>query len=748
MPNNFRLIPKISLCKKLGLSPFTGDSRRIGTVPIILVVACLFFATQLNAQPAFPASGISLQKQSLDEIKTILSKTGDQPTQETKQTLKKAPEFECLMPEDAVEGRKIFGHDLFRRMPITPPQNLTVASDYIIGPGDEINILIWGRVNESYTLTVSRDGTILFPKTGPLSVVGMTFEEMKKFVTRQAKNIVGADANITMGRLRSIQVFVLGEVRNPGAYSLNAMSTITNALMAACGPTQIGTLRKVELKRGSKTIIKMDFYDLLLKGDKSKDLRIRNGDVIFVPIVGPLVSIGGDVKRPAVDDVRRFADDVRKLAVGDVKRPAVGDVKRPAIYELKGETRLLDLIQMAGGLNATAFRGRVQLQRIEDHRLRTIYEGDLIDIGKNPDKNFVLRDGDLVKLFSIVDRMNTMIISGAIENPGEYGVIPGETKISDVIALAGGLLYYASEKAELTRVKVTKSGPQTERFVINISKAIEGDPQHNLSLEINDYIRIKTIPEWKLYKIVTLNGEVRFPGTYTIMKGETLSSLIERAGGFTDVAYINGAVFTRVSVKELQQRQLDDSIERLEQRILAQSAITIETALTPEAAMQQQTASQQRRALITKLKAAKAKGRITIKLDALERFKGSASDMLLEDGDTLNIPEIPNQVQVIGAVYNQNAFIYDSTAKVKSYLKQTGGMTKNADEDEIYILKVDGTAISKRTVRGFMSSRLDPGDTIVVPEKIEKIAWLREVKDITQILYQIAVTAGVIIVAF
>ncbi|MFQ5586035.1 MAG: SLBB domain-containing protein, partial [Thermodesulfobacteriota bacterium] len=437
MSNSFKLIPKVSLYHLLIIAFH------------LLIAGSLLLPAKINAQSAFPGADVSLQEQTIDdickrrnlspdkcqELKTRLSKTGDRPVRESIQTPKEG--FDCFTPEDTKKGLKIFGHDIFRRVPIMPPQNLPVPSDYTIGPGDEIDILIWGRVNARYALTVSREGAILLPEIGSLSVAGKTFQEMKRYITRQAKNIVGAEVSITMGRLKSIQVFVLGEVRNPGVYSLSAMSTVTNALMAACGPTRIGTLRRVELKRAGKTIVKMDLYDLLLKGDKSKDLMIRNSDVIFVPVVGPLVSISSDIGMPPA------VDEVKRPAVDEVKRPAVDNIRRPAIYELRGKTRLLDLIQMAGGLSATAFRGRIQLQRIEDHRARTVYEGDLINIKKNPNKNFILKDGDLIKLFPIADRKNTMIINGAIVNPGEYGVISGETKVSDVVTLAGGLLYYA-----------------------------------------------------------------------------------------------------------------------------------------------------------------------------------------------------------------------------------------------------------------------------------------------------------------
>jgi protein involved in polysaccharide export with SLBB domain len=327
-------------------------------------------------------------------------------------------------------------------------------------------------------------------------------------------------------------------------------------------------------------------------------------------------------------------------------------------------------------------------------------------------------------------------------------------RVLDLINLSGGVKYFASlESAELTRITPTPEGPKVERFDINLEKAIEGDVAHNIKIQTDDHLSVQTIPEWELYRTVQVIGEVRFPGTYTSKKGETLSSLIERAGGFTGNAYLKGAIFTRASVRQLQQRQLDEAIDRLEHQLLSQSANTIEAALSPDALLQEKAAVGQRQALIAKMRSARAKGRIAIHLDALTAFKGSPSDLILEEGDRITIPEKPQQVQVIGSVYNQTAFIFDRDEDVSDYLDKAGGMTESAEEEALYVLKVDGSAISKRQGGswwggGIMSSSLDPGDTIVVPEKLERIAWLREVKDLTQILFQIATTAGILIVAF
>jgi protein involved in polysaccharide export with SLBB domain len=449
-------------------------------------------------------------------------------------------------------------------------------------------------------------------------------------------------------------------------------------------------------------------------------------DVIFIPPVGPLVAIAGNVKNPA-------------------------------IYELKGESKLSDILGMAGGLTATAFKGRVQVQRIENHKFRTIFEGDLIDIDRHLEKDFIVKDGDLVKVFAVVDTKNTIQISGPVANPGEYGITPGVTRIRDVISLSGGTLYFASNDAELTRVKVTQSGPQTERLVVDLSKAVQGDPQHNITMEINDYLFVRSVPEWDLYKTVNVGGEVKYPGVYTIQKGERLSALLERAGGYTGKAYLRGAVFTRVRVRELQQKNLDEISTRLERELLSVSAGEVGTITSSEELAAKRAEYTQKQKFISTLKSLKATGRFTIRLAHPRLLKGSEYDIELEEGDTLYIPSAINVVNVAGSTMFQGSFLYSENLSYKDYIGMSGGYTRNADENNIFILKVDGSAMKPKSSIFWNSNRsrwewaalgetikeVEPGDTIVVPEKIERVAWLREIKDITQILANVALTAGV-----
>ena len=628
-----------------------------------------------------------------------------------------------------------FGYGLFRKPPsaFISSTNVPVGPGYVIGPGDEIRVTVWGKVEGTWNVAVDRDGNISLPKIGVLGVTGLNFSELKSLLRKEmSKYYTGFEMSVSMGSLRSIRIYVVGNTNNPGAYTVSSLSTLVNAVITVGGPGKTGTMRDIQVKRNGESITHFDMYDFLLRGDKTKDVRLMPEDVIFIPPVGPLAGI-------------------------------TGNVKNPAIYELKGETRLLDIITMTGGLTSSAFRGRVQVQRVEEHTFRTLFEGDLVDLEDSSENNFILSDGDLIKVFSVSDSSSTVRLAGAVGNEGVYAIEPGVTRLSDVISKAGGLLYYASGNAELTRLTVTPSGPLTEIKNIDAAKAAEGDPEHDVLLQFNDYILVQAVPEWGMYQTVSINGEVRFPGSYTIKKGEALSSLIERAGGYTDNAYLRAAVFTRERVREVQQKSIEEMISRLEAELLAGGAVEASAAASKEEVEAKKVELAQKKMFIDSLRRSKAMGRMSIRLAHLRLLKNSEFDIELENNDSLTIPVKSSEVNVVGSVMSRGSFLYFGQLNYKDYIEMSGGYSRYADEKHVYVLKVDGSA--RKLAKGSVSwnltkerwemngfgdeiKEIEPGDTIVVPEKLDRLAWMRSIKDITQILYQIAVTAGVLIVAF
>ena len=305
------------------------------------------------------------------------------------------------------------------------------------------------------------------------------------------------------------------------------------------------------------------------------------------------------------------------------------------------------------------------------------------------------------------------------------------------------------DKAELTRFKIVK-GKKVETSILefNLWLALQNDPLHNLHLKPMDVVTVKTIPDWReKTKTVNISGEVFFPGMYQIRKDEKLSSLIERAGGYNEYAYLPGAFFTRESAKKIQQKRIEDMIKRMEIDTARISSQEAQTSLSAENLAMEKHYTSHQMYLLSKLRETKASGRVIINLLPLDSLKNSSTDFGLEAGDTLHIPKKPQIVNVIGSVYNPTSLIYKKDKnKLKYYLAKTGGPTENAESRHIYLIRLDGTVISKkhnRWFRKFKNTKLYPGDTILVPEKITRPRYMRDVKDITEILYQIAVTAGI-----
>jgi polysaccharide export outer membrane protein len=615
-------------------------------------------------------------------------------------------------------GLKQFGYDFFYKSPssFVPDQKISVTPDYMVGPGDELIINIWGRMNARWVVSVERDGSIYLPKIGMINVTGVEFQNLNDFLRREISRYYSDfNINVSLGNIRSIRVYVVGNVKHPGAYTLPGISTMISALFGAGGPAKTGTMRNIELKRSGKTISVMDLYNFLINGDKSSDLKLVNDDVIYVPPIGRVAAIGEGVKNPG-------------------------------IYELKENERLIDLIKMAGGFLNTAYNKKVSIKRIFDNRYRDYLELDISDIEKDFSKNIELADGDLIMLKSIVDFDTSVNIYGAVVYPGKIGIKQGETRISDVIKFAGGLLINASGIAEITRFNKTDKGVETERLEVNVKNAIAGNEKDNLILKDYDSIVIKSIPDWYYPKLVYLSGEINSPGAYPIEKGERLYSVLKRAQGFTKNAYPRGIIFTRQSVKADQQKVINETADRLEKELLSGSAAAASSSLSIEEVQSQQYVYEQKKRFLAQIRNAKATGRIYIKFENLDNLKDSTYDIELQEGDEIIIPQKSDVVNVSGSVMASGSYVYKSKS-YKSYIDMAGGYSYYADKGRTFILRYDGSAAKAKSGL-FSSTKVEPGDTIVVPEKFETIAWLREIRDITQIITNLAISAGVVIKVF
>ncbi|MDR3166068.1 MAG: SLBB domain-containing protein [Synergistaceae bacterium] len=611
-----------------------------------------------------------------------------------------------------------YGMSFFSRPPSTyaPVTRVPVTAGYVLGPGDYLVINLWGMIEENFEVSINRDGIANVPHIGSIRLVGFTLDEAKSVLKKEFdRYFTGYRMNVTMGEMRSITVYITGDVRAPGAYTVSSFATLVNALLVSGGPSHRGTLRGIELKRGGKTITTFDMYDLLLRGDKSKDVRLMDEDVIFVPTVGPLVGL-------------------------------TGEIRRPGVYEMKGRTRVQDILYLAGGISAQTFRGRIQYYKIQDQHYRSVFEGSVDGLSQS-----VIADGDVLRLFSILDIPTVVRIQGPVARPGTYGVIAGVTKVSELIAQAGGLLAIASDRAELTRVEPSLSGPVLTRIQIDLNAALNGDRSNDIPLQLNDYLMVQIIPEWETQRMIVVSGEVMHPGNYAVIKGEKLSDLIARAGGFTSKASLKGAVFTRRRVAEEQRRELNRAADRMERELIdiESAASTVGSGISPV---------ERKRSFdfIANLRGVEVPGRIVIKLDVPKAIKGTIWDVELEHEDALFVPEISSTVEVMGAVYIASSHLYNPAMGINDYINASGGYLRSAHKRMIYVLKNDGSIVrltrdtsllssKKWTAPKGFSSAIEPGDTIVAPVKYSGRDSFEVFKDVIDIMYKVAVSAGVLI---
>ena len=576
-----------------------------------------------------------------------------------------------------------------------PVDDIPVGPDYVLGPGDDLTINVWGAVDSTLIRTVDRNGRIVLPKVGDLRIWGLTFSQADRLIRDELGRFFrGFQSSVTMGRLRTVSVHVVGEVCQPGVYTLSSLATVTNALYSAGGPTKLGSLREVRLLRSNVQVARIDLYDFLQRGDRARDYRLESGDTIFVPTVGDVVAVSGEVKRPA-------------------------------IYEILVGTRLADLVAMSGGVTPTSYLKRVQIVRALPNAERVTLDVDLTSHYLKGDEpsNPPINAGDLVLIHRSDPRVyNVVKLEGAVRYPGTYELKP-MMRIGQMLP-ADQLL----PEAYVERVEVARRRPDLsmEILSVDLKKAWSGDPGQDLLLKPLDEITVRT--ELKAARTVQLSGQIARPGVYTISEGERLSSVLERAGGFSDRAFLKGAAFTRAALRKTEQEQVDAFLKAQEQRMLASASTVIVGAEKEELAAQQQQL-QARREMLKLLASKVAVGRMVVHLDAPDKLKGSDNDVVMIDGDTLNVPEPPQSVLVLGAVRNSTSVQHKEGAGIDYYINRVGGFSKEADKKEAHIVKADGSAISSFTnVR-----TVEPGDTVIVPPKEEeKIRTLPTIRDIVQ----------------
>ena len=724
------------------------------------------------------------------------------------------PVLKDLYTQTVTDPAKLerFGAALFRNSSTTSDKvaalDVPVGSDYVVGPGDQLVIEYWGSASQRLQVNVDREGRIVLPEAGSILVAGRTLGEahqlIQSMLARQFKNV---SVDVTLGRLRTVRVYVVGDVKNPGAYDISALSTALSALLAAGGPTDAGSLRIVKHFRGQKLVEQIDLYELMLKGVTSAVGRIESGDSILVPPVGEQVTVAGMVRRPA-------------------------------IYELFHEETLNQALDLAGGVLVTGETSKIKVERIQAHERKVMLSVDLPkggDIGtiEGTFRKLPIKDGDIITIAPILPYSDrTVYLQGHVFRPGKYPYRDG-LRVSDLITSFQDLLPEPADRAEIIRLnppdyrpnvigfnirdvlenqgpgptlqpfdtvrifgryeadapkvsiygEVLRPGeyPLSERMTaagllrmaggfkrsayvvsadlssyaivngervelehreIPIGRAVAGELDTDVLLKPGDSLTIRQLGGWNnIGGAITVTGEVLHPGRYGIQEGERLSSILKRAGGFLPEAYPYGAVLERVQVKELSSKNRDELINKLQSQAFAGDGTGRPEPIS---------VSRQRQQLIDKLKQIQPNGRLLIHISPeIEKWENTVVDIEVRPADALIIPKRPNFVLVAGQVYSPTAITFAPGRHASWYLRQAGGPTGFASKKDIFVVRANGAVIGKSVGQWWsgnaLSTVLQPGDTVYVPEKIASGDKLRLFAESAQVLSGLAVAARVAI---
>ncbi len=658
--------------------------------------------------------------------------------------------------EEETPKRKIFGHDVFNNKNLTfeSSMNLATPQSYHLGPGDAVNIDIWGASQESITETISPDGTITVPDIGVIQLGGLSVTQAKARLKKVlGPRYQGSKIELTLGQTRTITVSVMGEVKVPGTYTLSAFATVYNALYMAGGPNEIGTLRNVKVYRHGKLISNVDVYDFLLNGRLTGDVRLQDNDVITVSPYEALVNIAGKVKRPMFYEMKhnetaatllRYAGgftgdaytkairihrkagnqysvfsvgefDMNSFKVMDEDSVSVdstlaryqnmveikGAVFRPGMYQVGGDISTVKaLVEAAAGLTEGAISQHAVMHRMKHDRTLEVLSIDIKGILEGTAPDVPLRNEDVIYIASIEERNQekTVTISGEVQYPGIYRYADNET-VEDLIIQAGG----PTEAASLVKVDVARrinspmsteaSDQIAQTFSFRLTPDFSIADQPDFKLQPFDEVYVRRSPNYTEQQNIQVEGEVQFEGTYALAnKGQRLSEIIHQAGGLTQRAYPEGTKLLRRMTQE--EREMMETVLRTAQRNSGKDSIDVRKLLTSNTYP------------------------VGIELDKALKRPGSDDDPILREGDRIVVPRYDGTVKINGEVLYPNTVYYKEGKDADYYIELAGGTTATAKKSQTIIIYMNGMV-----ARADRKHKPAPGCQIVVPTKRQRQAW-------------------------
>jgi protein involved in polysaccharide export with SLBB domain len=735
--------------------------------------------------------------------------------------LRNLPALRDLYTQATVDETKLerFGAALFRNSAAVADKStlsVPVGPDYVLGPGDELVIDYWGASSQHIQRSVDREGRIAIPEAGSTVVAGRTLGEVQQTIQKMLSHqLRGISVDVTLGKLRTVRIYVVGDVKNPGAYDISSLSTPLSALIAAGGPTDTGSYRTVKHFRGKALVEEVDLYELMLRGVSSAEVHLESGDSILVPPIGPQVTVAGKVRRPA-------------------------------IYELRKEQTLDQVLDLAGGVPVTGELSRIRVERVQAHERKEMMSVNVagnagVQAADDAFRRFRIQDGDVVTVLPILPYSNRAVyLEGHVFRPGKFSYKDGE-KVTDLISSYDDLLPEPADRAEIVRLhppdftpvvipfnlrdvlskkaespslepfdtvrifgRYETDGPKVSIFgevmrpgeyplsekmtaadllrmsggfkrsayqqeadltsysvidgdhvdldhrEVPIGRALAGEADTDVLLKAGDVLTIRQIGGWNdIGGAISVSGEIMHPGRYGIQRGEHLSSILKRAGGFSNEAYPYAAILDRAQVREAAAKSREEMVTQIQAQNVGAAASPGSSSSSSSSRNNAAAQEREREQLLAKLKQLQPNGRMLIHVSSqIEKWEGTQADVEVRAGDTLYIPKRPTFVMVAGQVYNPIAITFSSGKHAGWYLKQAGGPTTLANKKEIFVVRANGTVVGRGSGEWWsgnvLGTTLQAGDTIFVPEKGAGTGIFKNLNQTISLLSGAAVAVSVI----